>query len=87
MGLVASLDGLPEGIEVVEGRRGVLAVRPEDHEAIVAAGFGAKGILLEDPAKTDAAFAEARAAHARGQPVLLNAQIGRSDFRKGSLSM
>ena len=35
----------------------------------------------------DAVLAEAKAVAKEGRPVLVNAHIGRSDFRKGSISM
>lgn len=54
---------------------------------VVAAGCGAVGLILDDPAKTDRVLAEALE-HARaGRPVLVNARIGRTRFREGSISM
>lgn len=53
----------------------------------IAEGCGAHGIRLDDPAQIDAAFAEAVEVSRGGKPVLINARIGRSDFRKGSISM
>jgi acetolactate synthase-like protein len=52
-----------------------------------AAGLGAAGLALDDPELADEALARARSLAAAGRPVLLNARIGRSDFRKGSISM
>ncbi len=54
---------------------------------IVAAGFGAKGFLLEKEEDVDTVFQEAKQAAKNGQPVLINALIGTTDFRKGSISM
>jgi thiamine pyrophosphate-dependent acetolactate synthase large subunit-like protein len=53
----------------------------------VAAAWGAKGLLLDDPAKIDKVFKEAVKLSRKGHPVLINCIIGRSDFRKGSISM
>jgi acetolactate synthase-1/2/3 large subunit len=53
----------------------------------IAEGCGAHGIRLDDPRKIDATFAEAIEVSRGGKPVLINARIGRSDFRKGSISM
>lgn len=52
-----------------------------------AAGLGAAGIALDDPELVEEALAEARAAASAGRPVLLNARIDRTEFRKGSISM
>jgi len=53
----------------------------------VAKGYGAEGLLLDDPAKIDEVFAEAKRLAKSGRPVLINAHIGSTDFRKGSISM
>jgi len=54
---------------------------------IVAEGFGAKGFLLDNEEDIDTVFQDAKQAARKGQPVLINAQIGLTDFRKGSISM
>jgi len=53
----------------------------------VAEGFGARGVRLSESGGTDAALVQAKSIAAAGRPVLVNAWIGRSDFRKGSLSV
>ncbi len=53
----------------------------------VAKGFGACGVRLSESAGTDAVLAKAKSTAAAGRPVLVNAWIGRTDFRKGSLSV
>jgi len=53
----------------------------------VAEGFGAKGLKVERAEDLPGVMAEAKAAAAAGTPVLINAMIGISEFRKGSLSM
>ncbi len=53
----------------------------------VAEGYGAVGLSLERTAEIDVTLAEAKAIAAAGRPVLVNALLGPSDFRQGSLSM
>lgn len=53
----------------------------------VAEGCGAKGIRVDSPAEMDAALERAVKLSREGHPVLINAIIGKSDFRKGSISM
>ena len=50
----------------------------------VAAGFGALGLHVESADELTGALAKARDS---GQPALVNVRMGRSDFRKGSISM
>lgn len=54
---------------------------------VVAEGFGAKGFLLEKNEDCETIFQQAKQAAGDGQPVLINALIGSTDFRKGSISM
>jgi acetolactate synthase-like protein len=53
----------------------------------IAKGCGAHGIRVDDPTKIDKALTDAVRISRGGKPVLINARIGRSDFRKGSISM
>jgi thiamine pyrophosphate-dependent acetolactate synthase large subunit-like protein len=59
---------------------------PTDYHK-VAEGYGGKGFLLKRPEDVPEVLAAALAASRAGSPVLVNARIGRSEFRKGSLSM
>lgn len=52
-----------------------------------AAGLGAHGLRLDDPSETTAVLAEAKRVASEGRPVYVNARIGRTDFRKGSISI
>lgn len=54
---------------------------------VVAQGYGAEGLLLDDPAKIGETLAQAQALAKAGKPVLINAMIGRTEFRKGSISI
>ncbi len=53
----------------------------------VAEGYGAVGLLLETTAQIDEVLSAAKAIAAAGRPVLVNALLGPSEFRQGSLSM
>jgi len=57
-----------------------------DYHSVVE-GLGAKGIKLVDPQRIDGAFEEALELSRSGHPVLVNAILGKSDFRKGSISI
>ena len=54
---------------------------------LVAEGYGAKGFVLDSEEEIDRVFGEARHAAQTGHPVLINALIGKTDFRKGAISM
>lgn len=54
---------------------------------VVAAGFGGDGVRIDRIEAFIPAIARARAVTAEGRPFLINAIIGRSDFRKGAVSM
>ncbi|MFT4621968.1 MAG: acetolactate synthase-like protein [Myxococcota bacterium] len=55
---------------------------------VVAEGCGAHGIRVTDEASVPAALDEAhRVSREEGRPTLVNALIGKTDFRKGSISM
>ncbi|MEM8963902.1 MAG: thiamine pyrophosphate-binding protein [Acidobacteriota bacterium] len=53
----------------------------------VAEGYGGKGLKIERPEDIPGVLAEAKELAAAGSPVLINAIIGTTDFRKGSISM
>ncbi len=53
----------------------------------VAEAFGGRGITIEKEKDILPAFRRARSLARRGFPVLINALIGTTDFRKGSISM
>lgn len=54
---------------------------------VAAEGYGAKGLLLDDPAKVDETIMEAKAIAKGGTPVVINVMISSTDFRKGSVSI
>gem|GEM_PF-5291663 len=53
----------------------------------VVEGFGAKGFKIERHDQIEATLTAAKKAAAEGTPVLINAYLGKTDFRKGSLTM
>ena len=72
-------------IEILKDDIGTVLARTDYHKVVE--GFGAKGLLLEKPEDVPSVIAEAKKAAAEGTPVLINALIGKTDFRKGSISM
>ncbi len=54
---------------------------------VVAEGFGARGILVENEDQIEDALQQARTLAAGGQPVLINLIISPTEFRKGSISV
>ncbi|NOY54977.1 MAG: thiamine pyrophosphate-binding protein [Actinobacteria bacterium] len=59
---------------------------PSDYH-LVAEALGGVGFLLDSPADIDGVLTEAKALAASGRAVLINARIGKTEFRKGSMSM
>ena len=57
-----------------------------DYE-LAAEALGGKGLAIAHADEIETAFAQARAWARAGHPVLINARIARSDFRKGSISL
>ncbi|MBH31761.1 MAG: acetolactate synthase [Candidatus Marinimicrobia bacterium] len=54
---------------------------------VVAEGYGGKGLLLKSMDKFDDIVSESLAVSRSGMPVLINAILGKTDFRKGSISI
>lgn len=54
---------------------------------LVPKAFGGDGIKIENEAEIKSAFERAAAANLSGKAFLINAVIGRTDFRKGSISV
>lgn len=59
---------------------------PQSDYHRVVEGFGAVGFKLDDPELAEETLAQALAAAAQ-RPTLVNALLGRSEFRKGAISM
>lgn len=54
---------------------------------LAAEGLGARGLLLSAPEQVESVLQQAKQAAAAGKPVLINALLGSSSFREGSVSM
>jgi acetolactate synthase-1/2/3 large subunit len=74
-----------EQVELLKDDVGTV-LRTTDYH-LVAEGFGAKGLQISGPEEVHSVLARARGLARQGHPVLVNALIGRTDFRKGSISM
>lgn len=74
-----------EQIEVLGDDVGTVLARTAYHT--VAEGYGGRGFLLEREEDVEPVLAEAQRLARAGTPVLVNAQIGRTEFRKGSISI
>jgi acetolactate synthase-like protein len=74
-----------EQVEILKDDVATVLRHSDYHRA--AEGLGAAGLLLDDPRGVGAVLAEARAAARGGRPVYVNAILGKTDFRKGSISM
>jgi thiamine pyrophosphate-dependent acetolactate synthase large subunit-like protein len=53
----------------------------------VAKGFGAEGLIARSAEELPGVIKQAKELAKQGKPVLINTLIGRTDFRKGSMSM
>jgi acetolactate synthase-1/2/3 large subunit len=53
----------------------------------VVQGFGAEGLLIKDSTEIDPTLKRAKELAKSGKPVLINVLIGKTEFRKGSISM
>jgi acetolactate synthase-like protein len=53
----------------------------------VAEGYGGVGLRVDNPNQVPAVLEEAKSIARSGKPVLINVILGRTDFRKGSISM
>jgi len=74
-----------EQVEVLKDDVGTVLAATDYERA--AEALGAYGLRLDDPGRVDAVLQEARDLARGGRPVYINARIGRTDFRKGSISM
>ncbi len=54
---------------------------------LIAAALDAKGFQLDDPGRVNDVLEQAAAAARDGHPVLVNALMGKTDFRRGSISV
>ncbi|HBL28424.1 MAG TPA: acetolactate synthase, partial [Acidobacteria bacterium] len=74
-----------EQVEILKDDVGVVLARTDYHK--VAEGYGGRGLLLAKDADVRSVLEEALAIARAGQPVLVNAHLAKTEFRKGSISM
>ena len=74
-----------EQVEILKDDVGTVLRYTDYH--VVAEGFGAKGLLLKTKRDIAKTIKAAREAAQYGTPVLINAHLDKTDFRKGSISM
>jgi len=74
-----------EQVEVLEDDVGTVLSHARYHDA--AAGLGATGLAASTAEELPGRIRQALEAARRGSPVLLNARLARTDFRKGSISI
>ncbi len=74
-----------EQVEMLNDDVGTVLRHTDYH--VVAEGFGGKGFLLKDSQHLCEILQQARKAVSQGQPVLVNAHLGKTAFRQGSISM
>ena len=74
-----------EQVEVLGDDVGTV-LRTTDYYA-AARGLGGEGLLLDDPARRRTVLAEAFGLARAGRPVVVDARLGKTAFRKGSISI
>ncbi|HEV2855016.1 MAG TPA: thiamine pyrophosphate-binding protein [Thermoanaerobaculia bacterium] len=74
-----------EQVEVLKDDVGTVLARTDYHK--VAEGYGGRGLLLERGGDVRVVLEEAVRLARGGSPVLVNAHLDRTEFRKGSISM
>ncbi len=72
-------------VVLLEDDVGTVLAHSDYHRVVE--GFGAKGLRVDRAEDLPEVMAEAKRLAAAGTPVLINAMIGKSEFRKGSISM
>ena len=74
-----------EQVEILKDDVGTVLRHSDYHRA--AEGLGAAGFRLDDARELAATLGRAQDAAREGRPVYVNAILGQTDFRKGSISM
>ncbi len=72
-------------VEVLKDDVAVMLRQSDYHD--VAKGYGGEAFLLDDPSKIRTTLTAAKKLAKAGKPVLINAILDKSDFRKGSISI
>jgi len=74
-----------EQVEMLHDDVGTVLARTDYHR--VAEGYGGRGLSVARPEDVEPVLAEALRLARAGSPVLVNALIGKTEFRKGSISI
>ncbi len=74
-----------EQVEIFNDDVGVKLSRTNYH--LAAKGLGIEGLTIQDNKDIKPVLKEAKELAAEGRPVVVNIMIGKTDFRKGSISM
>lgn len=74
-----------EQVEMLHDDVGTVLARTDYHH--VASGYGGRGLAITSPDDVEPVLAEALRLARAGTPVLVNAHLGRTEFRKGSISI
>lgn len=74
-----------EQIEILGDPVGTELAATDYHR--VAEGYGGAGLYVDAPGDVPAILAEAKRLAVSGRPVVVNARLGKTEFRKGSISM
>jgi acetolactate synthase-1/2/3 large subunit len=74
-----------EQVEILKDDVGTVLRHSDYHRA--AEGLGAAGLMIRDAREMAATLGRAQQAAREGRPVYVNAILGKTDFRKGSISM
>ncbi|MEM8929977.1 MAG: thiamine pyrophosphate-binding protein [Acidobacteriota bacterium] len=74
-----------EQVEILGDDTAVALAYTDYHK--VAEGYGGVGLKVDRPEDVPGVLQEAKRLAAEGKPVLINAILGKTDFRKGSISM
>ena len=92
IGVIAVVGNDAAWTQIARGQREILGdevgtvLRYTDYDR-VAQGYGAQGLGVRDQADLDGVLQQAKRQAREGVPVLVNALIGTTDFRAGSVSM
>jgi len=74
-----------EQVEMLHDDVGTVLARTDYHR--VAAGYGGQGLCIARPQEVEPVLDEAVRIARAGSPVLVNAHLGKTGFRKGSISV
>jgi thiamine pyrophosphate-dependent acetolactate synthase large subunit-like protein len=72
-------------VVLLEDDVGTTLARSDYHRVVE--GFGGKGFVVRQESELKSVLAEAKATARAGTPVCVNIHLGKSEFRKGSISM